>query len=66
METFLTINQLSEVLQVNRRTLYDWTHIGFIPHYKLPKGVRFKREEVDQWLKKRHQNGRLRYNVILS
>ena len=50
--------QLSEVIQVSPRTIYDWTHVGFIPHYKLPKEVRFKIN-----LTQRHSKGRLNYSV---
>lgn len=66
MEKLLSIDQLSELLQVSRRTLYDWTHTGFIPHYKFPKGVRFKISEIERWLEKRATRGRIRYRIDLE
>ena len=63
MEKLLTIQQLSELIQVRPKTIYQWTHTGFIPHYKLPKGVRFRPFEIDIWLKKRQRKGRGRYRV---
>ena len=63
MEKLLNIEQLSELIQISRSTLYEWTHCGFIPHYKLPKGVRFKEVEVDNWLKRRQRKGRSQFRI---
>jgi excisionase family DNA binding protein len=63
MEKLMTVKDLSEWLQVSPRTVYDWVHVGFIPHYKLSKGVRFKPSEVESWLKKRHRKGRTTYKL---
>ena len=43
MEKLLKPRELCDYLGIARSTLYEWTHTGFIPHYKLPKGVRFER-----------------------
>lgn len=59
----ITIRQLNELIQISRRTIYEWTHSGFIPHYKLPKGVRFKEAEVEDWLKKRQKKGRSSFKI---
>lgn len=50
MEKLLTIQQLSELIQVSPKTIYQRIHIGFIPCYKLSKGIRFNVLEVEQWL----------------
>ncbi|MCK5590388.1 MAG: helix-turn-helix domain-containing protein [Candidatus Pacebacteria bacterium] len=63
MEKFLTVKQLSEILQVSRRTIYDWSHTGFIPHYKLPKGVRFKIAEIEKWLLLKRRKGRNKFKI---
>jgi len=63
VEKLLTIQQLSELIQVSRSTLYEWTHISFIPHYKFPSGVRFRESEVERWLKRRRTEGRLSYKI---
>ncbi len=57
MERLITIKDLSEWLQVSKNTVYQWTYTGYIPHYKLPKGVRFKLSEVEIWLNRRKKNG---------
>jgi len=41
MEKLLKVEDVCELLQVRRSTVYEWTHIGYIPHYKFPKGLRF-------------------------
>lgn len=64
MEKLLTISQLSELLQVSPKTIYQWTHIGFVPHYKFPKGVRFRIIEIENWLKSRKKRGRASYVLV--
>jgi len=66
MEKLLTINQLSELLQVSRSTLYEWTHIEYIPYYKFRSGVRFKESEIEGWLKRRKKKGRLMYKTTMD
>ena len=65
MEKLLNVKQLSEILVVSPRTVYEWTHIGLIPHYKLPKGVRFKQSEIEGWLKRREKKGRKTYKISI-
>ncbi|MFC1704577.1 helix-turn-helix domain-containing protein [Candidatus Omnitrophota bacterium] len=66
MEKLLTIKQLSELLEVSPRTLYEWTHAGFIPHYKFPNGVRFKLSEIEKWLQRRRRKGRSTYKLCVE
>ncbi len=57
-EELLTVDQMAELLQVKKSTLYSWTHQGWIPHVKVGRLVRFRREAVEAWLKTREVNGR--------
>lgn len=66
MEKLLTIKDLSELLQVSPKTIYQWTHTGFIPHYKLPKGVRFRMADIEKWLKTIKTIGRDRYKLEVN
>ncbi|MDP8233325.1 MAG: helix-turn-helix domain-containing protein [Candidatus Saelkia tenebricola] len=66
MGILLTVEDLGEVLKVSQRTIYDWTHANFIPYYKFPKGVRFKKTEIERWLKQKHQNGRMFHKVNID
>ena len=63
MEKFLTVEEIAEVLQVSKRTIYDWTHIGYIPHYKFRRQVRFKESTVNKWLRRREKSGRNEFNL---
>jgi len=63
MEKLLKIEQVADLFQVSKRTIYDWTHTDYIPHYKFPKGIRFKYSEVERWLERRKKRGRENYQV---
>lgn len=58
MEKLLKVEQVCDLLQVSRSTVYEWTHINFIPHYKFPKGVRFRESELSQWVKRKKTKAR--------
>jgi len=60
MDRLLTPKQLKEMLQVDLSTVYLWTHTEFIPHYKFGRSVRFREEDVLEWLEKRRRAGRTR------
>ena len=46
----LTIQEVSQLLQIKRSTLYAWAAQGRIPCFKIHGLVRFRREDIDQWL----------------
>ncbi|MHB9141988.1 MAG: helix-turn-helix domain-containing protein [Paludibacter sp.] len=58
MEKLLTVDELSEILQVSKPTIYRWVHWEFIPHYKIGNAVRFEMKAVEKWLKARETKGR--------
>ena len=47
---FLSIGDLSEVLGIKKSTLYSLVENGELPHYKIGRLVRFKRNDVDAWM----------------
>ena len=55
---FLTLSELCEWLKVKPATVYDWVHIGFIPHVKLGRLLRFERAVITAWLAERQRPGR--------
>ena len=63
MEKLLKVEQVAELLQVSKRTIYDWTHVGYIPYYKFLGGVRFKQSQVERWMQKKFQPGKNEYFV---
>jgi excisionase family DNA binding protein len=47
----LTIDQLSETLNVKKKTIYDWTHKGLIPYKRAGRLLRFDLNDIERWLK---------------
>jgi excisionase family DNA binding protein len=47
-EYLLDIQDLSEYLNIKAKTLYS--RIKGIPHYKVGRLIRFRREDVDTWM----------------
>jgi excisionase family DNA binding protein len=53
----LTIDQLSEWLQVPKQTVYKWRSCGDGPRgYRIGKHVRFEVNEVERWLLAQHES----------
>jgi len=63
MEKLLTVEQVADYLQVKPSTIYQWTHLGFIPHVKLGNRIRFGVSQVEKWLEERSIIGRLARRV---
>lgn len=56
-EPFVTVKELSELLQIPVKTIYKWSsesHINGFPTHKIGRHLRFRLSEVDEWLKKYH------------
>ena len=51
----LDTNDASEFLGIRKNTLYEWVIQKKIPHIKVGKLLKFKKEDLDAWLKKRTQ-----------
>jgi excisionase family DNA binding protein len=47
---FLNINEVSEYLGIKTSTLYFYVENGSIPHYRVGRLIRFKKQEIDQWM----------------
>lgn len=66
MGKLIPVNAVAEYLTVSPKTVYHWVHIGFIPHYRLPKAVRFKLSEIENWINRRKRKGRESYNINIE
>jgi excisionase family DNA binding protein len=51
---FLTIEDVANMLQVTRTTIYNLKQKG-LPYIKLGKNIRFDEEEVVKWVKSKQQ-----------
>jgi excisionase family DNA binding protein len=50
-DRFLTMEEVGNLMGLDRSTIYNWKRKGLLPHYKIGKrAVRFKLAEILQWL----------------
>ena len=50
LSEYLTIAELSKLLNINRATIYTWTRKGILQSYGIGRRVYFKRIEIDKAL----------------
>jgi len=60
-EIILDVEGVASYLKVNKSWVYERTHLGEIPHYKVGKFPRFRKKEIDKWLE---ENKRLSLKMI--
>ncbi len=65
MEKLLTIDELAKVLSVKKSTIYQWVHLGLIPHIKVGRLLRFREEDIQKWLISRQVKPSVRFRAIL-
>lgn len=65
MERLLKIDEVSALLQISPKTIYNWVHYGYIPYFKVYSAarghgglIRFRQSDIENWLRRRKQNGR--------
>jgi len=52
MDKWLTLEQITEYLQMSTSSIYKMAQVGKIPAYKVGRQWRFKKEEIDKWVEK--------------
>ena len=50
-ERWLSMKEISEYLGVTRETIYKWSEDREMPGHRMGKFWKFKRDEVDVWVK---------------
>lgn len=50
IDTYWTIADVSRFLKVKVKTLYALVSSGDIPHYRVGRLIRFKKEDIDAWM----------------
>ena len=55
-DNVLTIEELSIYLKIPKSTLYKLVREGKVPFQKVGRHLRFHRESIDEWLKRRDSN----------
>jgi excisionase family DNA binding protein len=48
-------NEASEFLGISKNTLYEWIVQKKVPHVKVGRLVKFKKDDLEEWLRKRTQ-----------
>ena len=59
-DSYWSVKQAAEYLGISRDTLYRFSREGLIPSYKISRLVKFKKSDLDEWIKKykrRQYNG---------
>ena len=46
----ITIQELSELLKVKTKTIYQWAELRQIPFLKLNGALRFDLDDIEKWL----------------
>ena len=52
-ERLLSVDDICEYMGIGRDTIYKWIETKGLPAYRLGRLWKFKKEEVDEWIKKR-------------
>ncbi|MEI6608874.1 MAG: helix-turn-helix domain-containing protein [Deltaproteobacteria bacterium] len=47
---YLKIEDISDYLNIKKKTLYAMVESGEIPHFRIGRLIRFKRDDVDLWM----------------
>jgi excisionase family DNA binding protein len=51
MDKWLTLEQIAEYLQMSTSSIYKMAQAGKIPAYKVGRQWRFRKKEIDRWVK---------------
>lgn len=52
MDNIMTLEEVSEYLRVSEKTVKEWVNRGELPGGKLGTSWRFRREDIELWVKK--------------
>jgi len=63
MENLLTAKHIADKLGVKCSTVYQWVHMGFMPHLRIGKCIRFNENDIEKWISRRKAEGRIRYKM---
>ncbi|HOC00752.1 MAG TPA: helix-turn-helix domain-containing protein [Verrucomicrobiota bacterium] len=66
MNKLLTPQEAADLLGVKKSTIYQWTSQEYIPHVKLRNLVRFRAEDLDEWIATLTNNGRTSRRVDVN
>ncbi len=65
MDKLLTIDELAEVLSLKKSTIYQWVHLGLVPHMKVGRLLRFRERDIEKWLSSKQVEPSVRFRAII-
>ena len=51
LESLLTAEQVAQLLNVRKKTVYTWAEQGRIPAYRINKALRFRESDLQEFIK---------------
>lgn len=51
MDSWMTLEEVAQYLKVSKDSIYRLAQKGKMPAYKIGNLWRFKKEEIDEWMK---------------
>lgn len=58
MDKLMTIEEVAEYLRIGKITLYRMAQQGKIPASKIAHQWRFRKEEIDEWVKEQRSTAK--------
>jgi excisionase family DNA binding protein len=58
----VSIKELSQILDIKEKTLYQWAELGQIPCIKLNGCLRFDSDDIFEWIKSCKKDASSGYN----
>lgn len=62
----MTVKEVSEILNANSKTIYQWAELGQIPSVKLNGCLRFDLDDIKEWIKSCKKEAASSYNPFNS
>ncbi len=60
----LNIKELSDILKVKPKTLYQWAELRQIPFLKLNGALRFDFDDIEKWIRSCKKDSESGYNSL--
>ena len=57
-DAYMTIKELTKYLKVKQSTVYNWVNHDRVPASKVVGQWRFKRSEIDEWIRSSNNNNK--------
>ena len=54
-DDIMTVKELADYLKIAEKTAYRFAYEGKVPGFKVASAWRFKKEEIDSWIKRQSE-----------